>query len=244
MRIFISYSSGDSATAEEIQLALLGEGHNVFFDRDSLPPGGNYHARISDAIALADIFIFLISPDSIRPGSYALTELKLVRNKWPHPAGRVLPIRLLSTPWENIPAYLKSVTVLEPSGNIAAEVLAAVAELPLIHPPSSSASNSLGITTGGQVSAPTTASGSKVQILIAVIGLVGALGAAVIANWDKLFQSEQPPAGVVHATLGGLKGADTATQSAPALNTQCPLVTYMDYSIYPAESKIVRRCDP
>ena len=32
-------------------------------------------------------------------------------------------------PWETIPAYLKAVTVLEPEGNIPAEVLVAVSEL-------------------------------------------------------------------------------------------------------------------
>lgn len=252
MRIFISYSSPDRPTAEEIQLALLGEGHDVFFDKESLPAGGSYHARINDAIALADAFIFLISPDSVAPGSYALTELKFVRNKWRHPNGRVLPVRLLSTPWENIPAYLKSVTVLEPSGNVAAEVLGAVAALSSSRPHPSGDGISLSTITGGEESASGKASSSKVQIWIAVISLVGALGAATIANWDKLFHSGQPvaapappsAAGVSQTTLGGLKGSDTAAPSAPVLNTQCPEITFTDYSKYPSESTIVRRCDP
>lgn len=36
--------------------------------------------------------------------------------------------------------------------------------------------------------------GSKIQITLAVIGLIGVLGAAIIANWDKLFPP-QPPKG-------------------------------------------------
>jgi len=250
VRIFISYSSPDRQIAEEIQLALLGEGHDVFYDKDSLPAGGNYHARISNAIALANAFIFLISPDSITPGSYALTELKFVRSKWPHPNGRVLPVRLLSTPWENIPAYLKSVTVLEPSGNIAAEVLDAVTALPSRSSQPTPGSVLLSGTTGNDQSASTTASSSKVQVWIAVISLIGVLGAATITNWDKLFRIGQPVAAPSPAAkesqtnLGGLKGSDTTAQAAPVLNTQCPEVTFTDYSKFPAESMIVRRCDP
>lgn len=251
MRIFISYSSANRSIAEEIQLALLGEGHDVFFDKDSLPAGGNYHARINNAIALADAFIFLISPDSITPGSYALTELKFIRSKWPHPDSRVLPVRLSTTPWEDIPAYLKSVTVLEPSGNVAAEVLAAVTALPSSRPKISPSSSLPGGTAiSREESTPTTGNSSRVQIWIAVIGLVGVLGAATIANWDKLFRGGQPvagpssAAGMSQTTVEGLKGSDTATPSAPVLNTQCPEVTFTDYSKYPPEWTIVRRCDP
>ena len=42
-------------------------------------------------------------------------------------------------------------------------------------------------------------SGNTVQVVVAIIGVVGALGAAVIANWDKIFPkppSIEPPAGV------------------------------------------------
>jgi len=39
----------------------------------------------------------------------------------------------------------------------------------------------------------------KVQIIVAVIGLTGVLGAAIFANWDKIFQNNNgnPPAQII-----------------------------------------------
>jgi hypothetical protein len=129
MKIFLSYASEDRPQAEEIQLALAGAGHEVFFDRQSLPAGGDYHARIKASVDDAELFVFLISPDAVDPGGYTLTEMGYARSRWPHPKGHVLPVVLRPTDFKTIPAYLKSVTVLEPSGNAAAEVVAAVERL-------------------------------------------------------------------------------------------------------------------
>jgi hypothetical protein len=129
MKVFLSYASEDRVLAEDIQLALAGAGHEVFFDRQSLPAGGDYHERIRTAVAGADLFVFLISPDSVDAGGYALTEMGYARDKWAHPKGRVLPVMVRATPFTSIPAYLKSVTLLEPRGNAAAEVVAAAARL-------------------------------------------------------------------------------------------------------------------
>lgn len=129
MRIFLSYSHQDSRTADEVQLALLAEGHTVFFDRSGLPPGAAFHASIRREIAAADAFVFLLSPLSIRPGCYALSELKLASAKWPSPGGHVLPVRVAPTPSHAIPPYLMAVTILEPAGNVAAETADAIAKL-------------------------------------------------------------------------------------------------------------------
>lgn len=129
MRIFVSYASENRELADQVHLALTGRGHTVFFDRDSLPPGGDYHERIRAILEQSDVFVFLISPNSVSPGSYALTELKYARDKWPHPKGAVLPVIVQQVPWESIPSYLKAVTVLEPEGNVPAEVLLAVSGL-------------------------------------------------------------------------------------------------------------------
>lgn len=53
MKFFLSYASEDRPLAEEIQLALAGAGHEVFFDRESLPAGGDYHARIKASVDAA-----------------------------------------------------------------------------------------------------------------------------------------------------------------------------------------------
>jgi hypothetical protein len=126
MRIFISYASEDRDTAEEVHMTLLGAGHQTFFDKSKLPPGKDYHSRIQAAVMQCDAFIFLITPRSIEPKSYTLTELKIARNRWEHPDGRVLPVMAETVPYDRIPNYLAAVTVLEPEGNLAAEVALAV----------------------------------------------------------------------------------------------------------------------
>jgi TIR domain len=134
VNVFLSFASEDRPIAEQVQLALTGAGHRVFFDKESLPVGGDYHARIRNAIEQSDLFIYLVSAKSVSEGSYALTELKYARAKWPHPKGRVIPVVLRDANRESIPNYLNAVTWLEPEGNIAAEVAAAVAQLNSVQP--------------------------------------------------------------------------------------------------------------
>jgi len=129
MKIFLSYSSQNRALVEPVNFALLAQGHDVFFDRDDLPAGTEYDQRIIDAVESAELFVFMLSPASIRPGSYALTELGLAQKKWANPSGRVLPVAVEPVAFDHVPAYLKAVTVLEPTGNLAAAVVDAVHRL-------------------------------------------------------------------------------------------------------------------
>lgn len=126
MKIFLSYAAEDRGVAEQIALALKGRDHQVFFDRDSLTAGAEFHQRIQHEIDQSEFLIFLISADSVQRGSYALTELKAARQKWPHPKDHVLPVVVRTVNWETVPAYLREVTILEPEGNTAAEVLMAM----------------------------------------------------------------------------------------------------------------------
>ena len=125
--IFLSYPSSLGETAERIELSLQGEGYAVFRDRSALPPGESFDARIRAAVEESDLFVFLITPESVSPGHYTLTELKFAEQRWGHPAGRVLPVIAESTPIESVPAYLQAVTILKPQGNLVAEVAARAA---------------------------------------------------------------------------------------------------------------------
>src|SRR5690349_19419379 len=69
--IFLSYCHRDAGTAEALAIAIRAGGNSVFFDRDSLPKGAEYDARIREQIHNADLFIFLLSPESVAPGTYA-----------------------------------------------------------------------------------------------------------------------------------------------------------------------------
>lgn len=127
MKIFISYASEHRSVADSINVKLRGEGHTVFFDKDDLPPAQSYDASIRQAITDCDLFIFLISPESIAKNAYALTELGFARDKWKSPVGHVLPVIVSETKMEDMPVYLSAVSILTPQGNLVAEVLAEVA---------------------------------------------------------------------------------------------------------------------
>ena len=127
--IFLSYASEQGETATSIELSLVGAGYEVFRDRTSLPAGDPYDAHIRAAIDDSDLFIFLISAESVKPGRYTLTELKFAEQKWQNPAGRVLPVLVEPVAKTEIPAFLRAVTILQPSGNLTAEVAAEVARM-------------------------------------------------------------------------------------------------------------------
>ena len=127
--IFLSYASEQSEAATHIELSLKGDGYSVFRDRTSLPPGESFDARIRTAIEESDLFIFLISRESVSPGRYTLTELKFAEQKWEHPAGHVLPVVVEPVAKEAIPGFLRAVTILHPQGNVTAEVAAEVARM-------------------------------------------------------------------------------------------------------------------
>jgi tetratricopeptide (TPR) repeat protein len=127
LRIFISYSSKYREVCERLQLALeAGARHEVFVDRSELMPGQPFDTKIREALLGCDLLLFLISPESLAPGSYALAELDIAKSRWRHPGGRVLPVKVAPTDMQAIPAYLRAVTILEPSGEVVAETVAAV----------------------------------------------------------------------------------------------------------------------
>jgi hypothetical protein len=72
---------------------------------------------LREAIEECDLFVYLLSPETVAAGSYALAELGLIQARWPHPRGRVLPVKLAPTPLEAVPPYLKAVTMYEPQGD-------------------------------------------------------------------------------------------------------------------------------
>ncbi len=126
MKIFLSYASQDRAIADSINHALLDQGHDVFFDRDDLSPGEEYHNTIRAAITRAELFVFLISEYAIDPGSYTLNELDIAEGCIKQVSGRLLPVMLRPIPLDKVPTFAKTVTLLESPGNITAATADAV----------------------------------------------------------------------------------------------------------------------
>jgi hypothetical protein len=126
LSLFLSYAAEQLELADRLHLALASAGHEVFFDRTSLPPGRDYNPAILSALRACDLVLFLISPESVAPGAYALTELRLAREIWTVPEGHILPIMAAETPMSSIPPYLKAVSILIPEGDLVAEAFAAI----------------------------------------------------------------------------------------------------------------------
>ncbi len=127
LKIFLSYASEHKRIAEELAQTLKNSGHDVFFDKDSLPAGEDYHAQIRNGVATCDRFVFLISRSSLEPGRFTLSELEFARKRWPSPAGRVYPVLLDKTiKPEDLPPYLKTVQALSIVGNATTEIAAEI----------------------------------------------------------------------------------------------------------------------
>ena len=127
--VFLSYSSEQSEAATRIELSLKEDGHSVFRDRSSLPAGEGYDTRIRAAVEDCEVFVFLVSRESVSPGRYTLTELGFAEQKWGNPSGHVLPVIVEAVPSDSVPAFLRAVTMLNPKGNLSAEVAAEVARM-------------------------------------------------------------------------------------------------------------------
>ena len=129
LKIFISYAAEQLDIAEKIYLTLSNSGHDVFFDRTSLTPGKDYNPAILAEIRNSDVFVFLISPQSVEDGTYAKTELRFAQSVWKAPQGHILPVMAVEMALEEIPEYLKAVTILTPKGNLVAEVAATISDI-------------------------------------------------------------------------------------------------------------------
>ena len=126
-RIFLCHASDDKDAAAEITAALEGEGHEVFLDQDDLSTGDPFAGPIRRALRHAHLFIFLISPSSVEHGRYTLSELELARDRWKSSRGRILPVMLRETPIEQLPPFLRTLHILDPKGNLIAELSQKVA---------------------------------------------------------------------------------------------------------------------
>lgn len=128
MKIFFSFAEKDKDIIAQVVSKLRLQAHEVFFSKDTLPPGQPYDERIKAAVDKCDIFVFFISPESVSPGRYTLTELGYAKKRWYKPDGTVLPVMVRETPSSKIDPYLSTLTYFETKGNFATEVANAISE--------------------------------------------------------------------------------------------------------------------
>lgn len=96
--IFISYSRKDLDIAEKIVSALAQNNLNTWIDWKSIPKGEEFINEIYRGIEGADVFLFLISPDSVE-SDWCNAEIKHAaeNNK------RIIPVSIRETKTDNIP---------------------------------------------------------------------------------------------------------------------------------------------
>jgi hypothetical protein len=122
-RVFVSYAAERNALAERLALTLMAMGYAVFHDRQRIAAGEPFTAPILDALDRCDLLVFLISPAAVARGHFALSELGAARGRWPHPAGRVLPVMVDKIPIDTLPAYLQVTSILQPEGDVVADTV-------------------------------------------------------------------------------------------------------------------------
>src|SRR5262245_553172 len=63
--LFISYSRKDIETARKLTKAFEGQGLDFWIDWEGIPPTVDWWQEIEKGIEEADVFLFLLSPDSV-----------------------------------------------------------------------------------------------------------------------------------------------------------------------------------
>lgn len=133
MKIFLSYAREQTECAQELATSLRACGHRVFHDRSTLLPGDEFHHAIRRELRRADLAVFLISPTCVQNDRYVAREVALATERWPNPTGHVLPVLVHPTALDEIPGYLRTVTLVTAVHATVATVIDAVDRVSVGH---------------------------------------------------------------------------------------------------------------
>jgi hypothetical protein len=116
LKVFISYSRRDMATADALVTALEGTAFEVTIDRRDLPYGEEWQKELADFIRGSDTVVWLVSPDSVKSPwcNWELGEVGRL-NK------RLVPVKIRHVVPEELPEALGKIHLLPVEGVYAAE---------------------------------------------------------------------------------------------------------------------------
>jgi len=97
--VFISYAHEDSAVIDKIQLHLDAAGYAIWIDRESIAGGELWRTRIVEAIENSNVFLLMLSPNSVR-SKHVLQELNIADGE----SKPILPVLIETT---EIPREMK-----------------------------------------------------------------------------------------------------------------------------------------
>jgi len=100
-QLFLSYSSKDRDIGLQVKAALEAKGHSVWFDQDQIKGGDFYADRIPKGIREADIFLLLVTSNSVgddriqKQGSHEISrEIGLAQDY----KRKIIPLKADTTP--------------------------------------------------------------------------------------------------------------------------------------------------
>lgn len=100
--VFISYSRNDSDFVRALYNRLTGDGRDVWVDWEDIPPSADWLADIERAIDASDVFLFIMSPDSLSSKTCAREyEYAALGNK------RIVPVVVRDVDAEATPAIIR-----------------------------------------------------------------------------------------------------------------------------------------
>lgn len=103
-KIFISYDRSDKSFTSQLKIALEKLGYTVWVDFEELQPSVIWSERIGKALKEAVAFIYLLSPESIRQGSYCKVEFADAEKL----GKKIIPVLLPSIPSDrNLPEEIR-----------------------------------------------------------------------------------------------------------------------------------------
>lgn len=183
MRIFISYSRIDSAIADRISAALQDDGHQIWKWDETLKPGDNIAKKTSEGIRKADVFLLIVSENSLA-SKWVMHEFStLALSEISRRELRIIPVLIDQS---TVPSYLLSYFYLDISKDIEGGIAKLVESLKEENHPQATGSGSSIITTTTNVTEITHALDTGRLTLVCGAGISVAAG---IPMWNDLLLS-------------------------------------------------------
>jgi len=101
-KVFISYSRKDIEFAKRLTAELQKSDIDFWIDWEGIPPTVDWWKEIEKGIEEADIYLFLISPDSIKSKVCGQEIDTAVKN-----GKRIIPIVVRDSSWDDTPPQLR-----------------------------------------------------------------------------------------------------------------------------------------
>ncbi len=244
--LFISYSHVDQNFAKKLASMLADEGLNIWIDVEDIPAGENWRNAIDEGLKTAEIMLLIVSPESM-----ASAEVQAEWNYFLDERKTVIPIQLRQA---DIPSRLRLIqrvdfskesTVFEEDyarlrdrlmgADAALNTVAKKAPIKSVHPETPSHQPS-----------PKDNSANRTQIMVAIIGTVGVIIAAVIGLLPTFLNRAAPvDSATSTATSKATQSlaATTATSPSATSTPTVPVGTYKTTVIYNGADSLVVRAE-